>query len=148
MEETIKTIIETTINETIKNSHLFAYDWITMIISIIAIVISILVAIWTAKKSNKSTYKNMLYTDVLEDDMFVKLPQIINECVDINSKTINDDKVNEFGLYIIDLKKKILVYKYVDEKFYKQIDADLTEIDENMVLIDNKKNTFQKIMKN
>ena len=145
MEEIIQATISTTINEVIKNSNLLCFDWATLAISIIAIIISVWSAIWTVHRNNKSNYKNNVYEDVLQEAFHVKLPMYMQKSIDFKNKTVNDNEIGKFQDFLIDLREKILVFKYMDEKFYKEIDKIIIKIDDNIVLINNKQDNFENI---
>lgn len=143
MEEIIQKTITTTINEVIKNSNLFCFDWATLAISIIAIIISIWSAIWTVNKNNKSSYKNNVYEDALKDPLHLELPKLVQRSIDYKNKKVNDEEIDKFQDFLIELRNKILVFKYMDENFYKEIDNIIIKIDDNIVLITNKKENFE-----
>lgn len=145
MEEIIQDTISTTINEVIKNSNLLCFDWATLAISIIAIIISVWSAIWTVHRNNKSNYKNNVYEDVLQEALHVKLPMYMQKSIDFKNKTVNDNEIGKFQDFLIDLREKILVFKYMDEDFYKEIDKIIIKIDDNIVLINNKQDNFENI---
>lgn len=145
MEEIIQATISTTINEVIKNSNLLCFDWATLAISIIAIIISVWSAIWTVHRNNKSNYKNNVYEDVLQEALHVKLPMYMQKSIDFKNKTVNDNEIGKFQDFLIDLREKILVFKYMDEDFYKEIDKIIIKIDDNIVLINNKQDNFENI---
>ncbi len=145
MEEIIQATISTTINEVIKNSNLLCFDWATLAISIIAIIISVWSAIWTVHRNNKSNYKNNVYEDVLQEAFHVKLPMYMQKSIDFKNKTVNDNEIGKFQDFLIDLREKILVFKYMDEDFYKEIDKIIIKIDDNIVLINNKQDNFENI---
>ncbi len=142
MEEIIRTTISATINEVIKNSNLFCFDWATLIISIIAIIISIWSAIWTVNKNNKSSYKNNIYEDILKNSLHIELPKHMQKSIDYKTKTVNDEEIDNFQDFLIELRNRILIFKYMDDKFYKKIDDIIIKIDDNIVLIINKKENF------
>ena len=145
MEEIIQATISTTINEVIKNSNLLCFDWATLAISIIAIIISVWSAIWTVHRNNKSNYKNNVYEDVLQEAFHVKLPMYMQKSIDFKNKTVKDNEIGKFQDFLIDLREKILVFKYMDEDFYKEIDKIIIKIDDNIVLINNKQDNFENI---
>lgn len=143
MEEIIQTTISTTMNEVIKNSNLLCFDWATLVISIIAILISIWSAIWTVRKNNKSSYKHNVYEDVLKDSLHIELPKFVQRSIDYKNKKVNDEEIDKFQDFLIELRSKILIFKYMDEKFYKGIDDIIIKIDDNIVLITNKQENFE-----
>lgn len=144
MEEIIQTTISTTMDEVIKNSNLLCFDWATLVISIIAIIISIWSAIWTVRKNNKSNYKNNVYEDILKDSLHIELPQFMQKSIDYTNKRVNDEEIDKFQDFLMELRSKILVFKYMDEKIYKEIDDAIIKIDDNIVLITNKQENFEK----
>lgn len=143
MEEIIQTTISTTMNEVIKNSNLLCFDWATLAISIIAIIISIWSAIWTVHRNNKSSYKNNVYEDILKDSLHNELPIYMQKSIDFKNKKVNDNEIDKFQDFLMELRSKILVFKYMDEKFYKEIDEIIIKIDDNIVLINNKQENFE-----
>ena len=144
MEEIIQTTIATTIDEVIKNSNLLCFDWATLAISIIAIIISIWSAIWTVRKNNKSNYKNNVYEEILKDSLQIELPRFMQKSIDYINKRVNDEEIDKFQDFLMELRRKILVFKYMDEKIYKEIDDAIIKIDDNIVLITNKQENFEK----
>lgn len=143
MEEIIQTTISTTMNEVIKNSNLLCFDWATLAISILAIIISIWSAIWTVHRNNKSNYKTNVYDDVLKSALHNELPKFMQKSIDFENKKINDIEIDKFQDFLINLRKKILVFKYMDNKFYNEFDKIIIQIDDNIVLITNKKENFE-----
>ena len=144
MEEIIRTTITTTINEVIEHSNLFCFDWATLVLSIIAIIISIWSVIWTVNRTNKYSYKNNLYDDVLKVQLHKELPSFIQRSIDLNSKSINDEEIDKFQEFLGKLRVDLLVFKYMDNKFYEEIDNIILKIEDNIVLIVNKKENFDK----
>lgn len=143
MEEVIQTTIEATLNEAIKNANLLYFDWTTLVISIIAIIISIWSAIWTVRKNNKSTYKSNIYKDILENPLHNELPIHMQKSIDFNNKKVNDNEIDKFQSFLMELRSRILVFKYMDEKFYNEMDKIIMKIDDNIVLINNKQENFE-----
>ncbi len=147
MEEIIQTTISTTMNEVIKNSNLLCFDWATLAISIIAIIISVWSVIWTVHRNNKSSYKNNVYEDILKNALHIKLPMYMQKSINLRNRTVNNNEIGKFQDFLLDLRGKILVFKYMDEKFYKEIDKIIIKIDDNIVLINNKQDNFENIYK-
>lgn len=147
MEEIIQTTISTTMNEVIKNSNLLCFDWATLAISIIAIIISVWSVIWTVHRNNKSSYKNNVYEDILKNALHIKLPMYMQKSINLSNRTVNNNEIGKFQDFLLDLRGKILVFKYMDEKFYKEIDKIIIKIDDNIVLINNKQDNFENIYK-
>lgn len=147
MEEIIQTTISTTMNEVIKNSNLLCFDWATLAISIIAIIISVWSVIWTVHRNNKSSYKNNVYEDILKNALHIKLPMHMQKSINLRNRTVNNNEIGKFQDFLLDLRGKILVFKYMDEKFYKEIDKIIIKIDDNIVLINNKQDNFENIYK-
>ena len=143
MEEIIQTTISTTMNEVIKNSNLLCFDWATLAISIIAIIISVWSVIWTVHRNNKSSYKNNVYEDILKNALHIKLPMYMQKSINLRNRTVNNNEIGKFQDFLLDLRGKILVFKYMDEKFYKEIDKIIIKIDDNIVLINNKQDNFE-----
>lgn len=121
MEEIIQTTISTTMNEVIKNSNLLCFDWATLAISIIAIIISVWSVIWTVHRNNKSSYKNNVYEDILKNALHIKLPMYMQKSINLRNRTVNNNEIGKFQDFLLDLRGKILVFKYMDEKFYKKL---------------------------
>lgn len=143
MEEIIHETISTTMNEVIKKSNLFCFDWATLVISIAAIVISIWSAIWTVHKNNKASYKNNVYEDILKEALHIELPKLMQRSIDDKNKKVNDEEIGKFQDFLIELRSRILIFKYMDEKFYKEIDDIIKKVDDNIVLIINKQEDFE-----
>lgn len=144
MEEVIRTTISTTIEEIIKYSNLFCFDWATLILSLIAVIISIWSVIWTVKKSNKQNYNNSLYQDILKEDLNKKMPILIHRSIDAKSKCVNDEEINELEEFLSELRESILVFKYINPDFYNKLDGIIVNIDENIVLISTRNENFEK----
>lgn len=144
MEEVIRTTISTTIEEIIKYSNLFCFDWATLILSLIAVIISIWSVIWTVKKSNKQNYNNSLYEDILKEDLNKKMPILIHRSIDAKSKCVNDEEINELEEFLSELRESILVFKYINPDFYNKLDGIIVNIDENIVLISTRNENFEK----
>lgn len=144
MEEIIQTTIRTTINEVIEHSNLFCFDWATLVLSVIAIIISIWSVVWTVNRTNKSSYKNNLYDDILKEQLHKELPNFIQKSIDLNSKSIDEMEIDKFQEFLSKLRVNLLVFKYMDNKFYEEIDDIILKIEDNIVLIINKKENFDK----
>ena len=144
MEEVIRTTISTTIEEIIKYSNLFCFDWATLVLSLIAVIISIWSVIWTVKKSNKQNYNNSLYQDILKEDLNKKMPILIHRSIDAKSKCVNDEEINELEEFLSELRESILVFKYINPDFYNKLDGIIVNIDENIVLISTRNENFEK----
>lgn len=142
MEENIAKIISTTIKEVIKNSNLLFFDTVNLIFSVVAFIISIWSVTWTIHKNNNTNYKNNLYEDILKKPLHKELPMHIHKSFNINSKVTNDDEINKFEDFLMSLRKDILIFKYIDNNFYKKMEATIIKIDENIVLINAKKGEF------
>lgn len=142
MEDIIQTTISTTIEEIIKNSNLFYFNWTTLTISIIAIIISIWSVIWTVNKNNKSSYKNNVYEDILKNPLHKELPSFIQKVINVETRKINENEIDKFQEFLMGLRKEILFFKYMDNKFYNEIDSIIMQIDDNIVLMINKKENF------
>jgi len=144
MEEVIRTTISTTIEEIIKYSNLFCFDWATLILSLIAVVISIWSVIWTVKKNNKQNYNNSLYEDILKEDLNKKMPILIHRSIDINRKCVDNEEINKVEEFLSTLRETILVFKYINADFYKELDEIIVNIDEIVVLISTRTENFDK----
>lgn len=142
MEEIIQNTISTTIKDVIQTSNLLFFDTTNMILSTIALLISIWSVIWSIKKSNTANYKNNIYEDILKKALHKELPTHIHKSIDINGKSINNYEISKFENFLMKLRKNILIFKYIDNKFYKKIDQTIIEIDDSIVLISTKKDEF------
>lgn len=144
MEEIIRTTIATTIEEIIQYSNLLCFDRATLILSVIAIIISIWSAIWTVRKNNKQNYNNSLYEDILKEELHKKMPKLIHKSIDVKSKCVNDQEINELEEFLSKLRESILVFKYINPDFYNKLDGIIVNIDENIVLISTRNENFEK----
>ena len=144
MEEIIQTTISTTIEEIVKQSNLLYFDKATMILSIIALVISVWSVIWTARKNNRSSFKNNLYDDILKEALHINLPKLVQRSIDYGNKKVNDNEIDKLQDLLMELRSKILVFTYINEKFYNEIDSIIIKIDETIVLMINKKENFER----
>lgn len=144
MEEIIQTTISTTINEVIEHSNLLGFDWATLVLSVIALMVSIWSVVWTVRKNNESSYKNNLYQDILKKPLHEELPSCIQKSIDLNNKSIDDLEIDKFQDFLMDLRIKILVFKYTDNEFYEEMENNIVKIDEYIVLISNRKENFEK----
>lgn len=140
MEEIIQTTITTTIEEIIKNSNLLCFDWATLIISILAIIISI----WSVWKNNKQNYNNFLYEDILKNKLNKELPLLVHEAIDISTQKTNNEKISELEVFIGELRKNILIFKYQNPIFYEKLDLILIRLDEKIVVINSRSENFDK----
>lgn len=131
----IQNTIKTTIEQVIINSKLLVFDWSTLILSVLAIIISIWSAIWTSKRVEKSNYKSKLYENILQEPLQVKIPELLQKSIDFNKKTVNDISINEFEEYIGEFRRKIIVFKYINKKFYEKLNDTIIKIDEVLVLM-------------
>lgn len=125
-EETIKILIETTINSTIENANLLIYDRCATIIAVIAIIISI----WSVFRNESKQYNNKFYDNILNNALQNDLPLLINSAIDLENMRINEESFTKLEEFIGELRRKILVFKYNDEKFYNSINTILVDIDE------------------
>lgn len=147
MEEIIQTTIQATMQEISNYSNMSAFDWITHILSIVAIISSIACVIWTVKKGNKQTYNTSLYDDILKDDLNKTLPLLIHKSVDCSNKKVNQKEVEKLESFLLKLREKILVFKYIDLKFYEKLEKNIIDIDEKVVLISSRKEGFDRLYK-
>lgn len=72
------------------------------------------------------------------------MPSFIQRSIDLNSKSINDEEIDKFQEFLGKLRVDLLVFKYMDNKFYEEIDNIILKIEDNIVLIVNKKENFDK----
>ena len=71
----------------------------------------------------------------------------MQKSINLRNRTVNNNEIGKFQDFLLDLRGKILVFKYMDEKFYKEIDKIIIKIDDNIVLINNKQDNFENIYK-
>ncbi len=142
-EELIRITIQTTIEEVIKKSNLLQFDFANFWISITAICISIWSVYFTLKKSSQANYYRDLYNNLLKDLLQDKLPQIINKSFNLNSKTVEQSGINEFEEFIGKFRSNLLVFKYINKKFYKKMEEILVSLDEKIVVISTRSENFQ-----
>lgn len=138
-EETIKVLIQTTINSTIENANLLIYDRCATIISVLAIVISI----WAVFRNELKQYNNKFYDKILGSELQEQLPLLLNNALDLENKRVNEESFSKLEEFIGELRKKILVFKYNNEKFYNSINKALIDIDEKMIIMTNRSENFQ-----
>lgn len=138
--EVIKITIESTVNSIIENANLLFYDKFSLLLSIFAIIISI----WAVYRNERSQYNNKFYDGVLLKPLQEKLPILINNAIDENNSTINDEAYLQLDDFIKEFRKDILVFKYVDNKFFEKIDNQLIQIDELLVVMSNRDENFKK----
>ena len=143
MEEIVQATIKTTIEEVIKNSNLFCFDWATLIISILAIIISIWSVIWTVRKNNKQSYNNILYEDILQEKLHKDMPLLINKSIDVVGRCVNQEGIDELEDFLAELREAILVFKYNNPQFYKSLDKIIVNIDEKIVIISTRNENFE-----
>lgn len=136
--EIIRMAVETSIEKTIENSNLLFFDNVTLILSILAIIISI----WSILKDETSQFKSKFYDNILLEPLQKELPQLLNEAINLERACINDVACSELEEYIGKLRKKILVFKYENYKFYEKIDKLLVKIDNQLVLMSNRNENF------
>lgn len=142
MSETIdiiRTTIETTINSIIENSNLLFFDKSALLLSILAIIISV----WAVFKNEYSQYKNKFYDGIFLKPLQEELPSLINNAINTEQYCINQEACTELEEYIGNFRKRILVFKYMNEKFYKKIDNILIDIDQQLVIMNNRNENFE-----
>lgn len=146
MEEIIQTTIKTTIEEVNNNSNSIAFNITTITLSALAIIISVWAAIWTTRKNNKLNYKNNLYENVLQDILQKQIPVLIQKSLNADCKKVNENQINKLEKLITkDLRNAILVFKYIDNKFYNKMEETIIKIDDDIVLISTRQNNFDRM---
>lgn len=136
--EVIKITIETTINSIIENANLLVFDKIALFLSFVAIAISI----WSVYRNEALQYKNKFFDGVLLEPLRDKLPKLIKKAINIEMSCVDEEGCAELEQFIKDFRSEILVFKYVDKEFYDKIDSELIKIDEILILMNNRNESF------
>lgn len=124
------------------------FEKFSIVMMIITLALSITSIIWsytTSKKTNKISLREKYYNDVFKNILIKQIPDLYTKFINTDNKTVDESISVEFESTIGELRKKIKFLKFTNEKVYTKMDKVLVKIDDAIVLLSSKMDSFERI---